>query len=213
MIEYHKNLSLENLFYIDENGIVQEEEWVDCVKFCSYKISNLARLKGKTRIVKYKDGRSRVQQEKIKEQTIAYNGYLHTMLTLNKKNHYMPIHKLVAMTFLGHVPCGQEEVIDHFDNNRLNNLPYNLRLTSSRENNSKKSKTYSSKYVGVRKRENRYYLWEAQIFIKKKSIFLCAVNDEVLASQYYLIALKNIDKYDGNNAKFRTLIKNILKDK
>ena len=46
MIEYYKNLSLENLFYIDENGIVQEEEWKDIPNWEGmYQCSDLGRVK------------------------------------------------------------------------------------------------------------------------------------------------------------------------
>ena len=46
MIEYHKNLSLELLFYINNEGLVCYEEWKDIPGYEGiYQVSNLGRIK------------------------------------------------------------------------------------------------------------------------------------------------------------------------
>lgn len=86
MIEYYKNLSLESLFYINENGLVCLEEWKDVVDYkLIYKISTLGRRKNKS---------GRTQRPRIKEK---YN-----MARLCKKGIYkeMLVHRLVAIAFI-----------------------------------------------------------------------------------------------------------------
>jgi len=61
------------------------------------------------------------------------------------------VHKLVAIHFLNHNPCGYKVVVDHIDGNPLNNHVNNLRLVSSRENINLgyDKKNTTSKYRGV----------------------------------------------------------------
>ena len=53
------------------------------------------------------------------------------------------------MAFFGHVPGGYKIVVDHIDNNRLNNHVSNLQLITQRENSSKDRKNGTSQYTGV----------------------------------------------------------------
>lgn len=47
------------------------------------------------------------------------------------------VHQLMAISFLGHKPNGLSAVVDHIDNNAVNNRLENLQLVSIRENSSK----------------------------------------------------------------------------
>jgi len=46
----------------------------------------------------------------------------------------MKVHSLIAITFLNHIQNGMRSVIDHIDNNRLNNRKNNLRIITNGEN-------------------------------------------------------------------------------
>jgi hypothetical protein len=91
-------------------------------------------------------------------------GYLMVGLLRGGKRKGYLVHVLVAMAFLGHEPNGHNMVVDHIDNDKLNNKLENLQVITQRENLSKDRVGYSSKYVGVCwvKREN---VWKASIYI------------------------------------------------
>ena len=64
-----------------------------------------------------------------------------------KKTHN--IHQVVAIAFLNDIPDGRDIVVDHIDNNKLNNTVKNLQITAHRHNISKDRKNKTSKYSGV----------------------------------------------------------------
>jgi len=121
------------------------------------------------------------------------NGYLIVGLYRNGKHNTRKVHSLVAESFLGHKPCGYSIVIDHKDNDKLNNRAVNLQLISVRENVSKDRRGGTSKYLGVcwGKREGK---WRANIDIDGKTRYLGCFTDELEASKAYQKAL-----YDINN--------------
>jgi hypothetical protein len=179
MIEHYKNLSLENLFYIDEFGVVQEEEWRDIPNFVKlYQASNLGRIKS----FHFKNLKIRIQSD--------CRGYLIVGLTKEKVEYGFGIHQLVAMAFLGHVPCGNTIEVDHKNFKRSDNRLCNLRVITHRENADKKHLKSKSKYVGVGfcKKAKK---WTAHIF-HKKLIYLGRFNDEKSAKKCYDDALKAI---------------------
>lgn len=61
-------------------------------------------------------------------------GYYRVFLSKNSKVKKFWIHSLVAVAFLNHKPSGNTIVVDHIDDNKLNNNTYNLRLISNTEN-------------------------------------------------------------------------------
>tara|TARA_R110002096_G_C14297955_1_gene698197 strand:+ start:181 stop:669 length:489 start_codon:yes stop_codon:yes gene_type:complete len=149
-----------------------------------YKISNLGRVKSFAR-----------EKQIIMRQSLTgvkSKQYMGVNLYLNKKRVKHTIHKLVAMAFLSHKPDGTNKVVvDHIDNNKLNNKLNNLQLISQRENTSKDRKGYSSKYIGVSWNKRRKK-WQSLIQINGVLIFLGMFDNEIEASNTYQLKLKGL---------------------
>ena len=95
-------------------------------------------------------GRVRNAKGLIRKTPLGKRGYYMPNLSKDNKLKNFKVHQLVAMGFLGHVPNGNSGlVVDHIDNNKLNNNLSNLQLITHRENTSKDRKGGYSKYVGV----------------------------------------------------------------
>lgn len=159
---------------------MQNEIWKDIPEYEGlYQVSNLGNVK------------SLISNKILKPNNDMY-GRLYVNLHKNKKSKSKKIHQLVAMAFLGHKPCGYKLVVDHKDNNSLNNHIDNLQLISFRENSSKDKKGYSSKYVGVtwHKRDKK---WTSSILINKKRIYLGYFENEIDAHNAYQNKLKKIN--------------------
>jgi hypothetical protein len=105
------------------------------------------------------------------------------------------VHILVAMGFLGHVIGNGTAglVVDHIDNNPINNRLDNLQIITNRENLSKDKKGGSSKYVGVSwaKANSK---WKSAIRYKDKRIYLGYYTTEEEAHEAYQTALRRIDQ-------------------
>lgn len=131
-------------------------------------------------------------KEKILKPSITGSGYKFVLLSSNGIIKNKMIHQLVAIAFLNHKPCGFELVVDHIDNNRLNNNIENLRIVTNRENCSRKHLKSKSKYVGVcfNKTVNK---WMSSIYIDKKVKNLGYFENEEEANEYYQNALKAIE--------------------
>ena len=132
---------------------------------------------------------------KILKPCLGSRGYYMVRVYKDNKGNTMSIHVLVAMAFLGHKPDGYKIVVDHIDNNKLNNHVSNLQLISNRENTSKDKKNGTSKYTGVTW-YNASNKWLAQIAInsKKKNLGLFETEDE--AHEAYQKALKMLNEGD-----------------
>ena len=146
------------------------EIWKDVICYEGrYKISNHGNL------ISIKNG-------KIKELKGSINnkGYKIYSLNWKKKGLYNVYgsHVLVAMSFLNHQPNGNVGlVVDHIDNNKLNNNLNNLQLLSSRENNVKKG--IGCKYYGVWKSPTTCKSkFTAGIYINKKNVYLGRFENE-----------------------------------
>jgi len=153
---------------------MQKEIWMDVVGYENYyKVSNLGNVKSLDRISTYKyrgndnDIRSRLWGGHIcAQRKTSTQDYLMVLLSLNGKRKLCTVHKLVAMAFLNHIPCGRKLVIDHINEDKLDNNLENLQILTMRENISKSKllKNKTSKYTGVCwKKKNRK--WCASIHI------------------------------------------------
>ena len=121
--------------------------------------------------------------------------YLTVKLYSNKKGITFTVHSLVVLVFLD-FKSNYLKVIDHKDNNPLNNKLDNLQIISQRKNVIKNTNRGSSELVGVSYSEIRGgYL--SNIFYDKKLVFLGVFKSEKTAHITYkneLIRLQNIGK-------------------
>lgn len=158
------------------------EIWKDIPEYEGlYQVSNLGNVKNIQHTVE------RVLKNSLVKGTRYFRVSLCGSLKKENKNN----HQLVAMAFLGHEPNGHKTIVDHINNNPLDNRVENLQLISNRENLSKDKKGYTSKYVGVtyRKDSNK---WSARIRIKDKRIYLGSFESETKAHEAYKKALSNL---------------------
>jgi hypothetical protein len=147
-----------------------------------YEVSNFGNVKSL--------GNDKSRKEKILRPGLSSGRYYLVILTKDGKRKTIKIHILVAMAFLGHVPDGTHKiVVDHIDNNRLNNHLSNLQLITQRENLSKDRKNGTSKHTGVswNKGANK---WRSYIKINGKQKYLGTFTSEEDAAEAYQKALK-----------------------
>lgn len=157
---------------------MEEEIWKELPGYEGfYEVSNLGRVKSFKR---YKKG-------KVLNLSKNDSGYLRVGLRKNNKCKTKKVHQLVAIAFLNHTPCGYKIVIDHIDNDPLNNRLDNLQLITQRENS---SKDRSTEVTGVRKQGENFI---ARIKINGKLLHLGMFPNIEEASLYYKNAVKSIE--------------------
>ena len=120
-------------------------------------------------------------------------GYLSVALHKGSHKKTFLVHQLIAMAFLNHKPNGHDRVVDHIDNNPLNNNIENLQLTSQRHNCTKDKKGYSSKYVGV-SFHSKTGRWVAKIDINGKPTSLGYFTCELAAAKAYNDKLREVNE-------------------
>ena len=118
-------------------------------------------------------------------------------ITINRKRY--GIHCLIFLYHYGYYP----KIIDHIDNNSLNNKIENLREVTRSENNmnSKKQKNTSSKYKGVSWRKGRKH-WKVNICLNGKDKYLGSSKLETEAAKIYN---KSAKKLFGEYAKLNEI--------
>jgi hypothetical protein len=154
------------------------EIWKDIEGYNGYQVSNY----GRVRSLKF-------NKEKLLSLNVANTGYRMVGLHGEKYKRFT-VHSLVAIAFLGHKPNGYKIVVDHIDNNPLNNNVENLQLITNRENISKQ-KPKTSQYTGVSWLKSKKR-WVAQITINRKTIRIGRFKSELEASEAYQNKLKSI---------------------
>jgi hypothetical protein len=93
------------------------------------------------------------------------------------------IHQLIAIAFLKHNINDQNIIVDHINNNGLDNRLENLQLITKRKNQQKDKKPISG-YTGVSfcKQRNK---WRSRIVVNKKTIFIGYFENPLLAKIAY----------------------------
>lgn len=167
-----------------------KEVWKPVIGYeTHYQVSNLGRVKSIERTVTYKDGRVFNYPEKILTPSIEGRGYHAIKLSKSGRAMTHSLHKLIFEAFNGARSEGM--VIDHIDNNPLNNRLDNLQQITQRVNSTKDSwrRPMHSKFVGVTKDKGK---WRANITINGKKKFLGFFPSEQEASDAYQNALKTL---------------------
>lgn len=189
MIEYHKNLSLENLSYINEEGLDCIEEFRDIPDYEGlYQVSDLGRVKSLSRII-LKHGKYPSQsKEKILSLRINKYGYVTLNLYKESVRKTKLAHQLVVAAFLNHVQVGRELVANHINFIRRDNRLENLEIVTQRENTNLKHIKSSSEFTGV-SWDSTKCRWASVIHVDGKRIHIGYFDDELEASNYYENAL------------------------
>lgn len=157
------------------------EEWRKIKGNEDYEISSIGRVKS----LKY-------GKNVILTNSISSSGYYTVGIRENSYTKTKQVHQLVAIEYLNHKPNGFNLVIDHIDNNKLNNRVENLRIVTIRENTNRVHITSSSKYIGVswHKKGNK---WGARIRINGILKHLGFFSNEIEASNTYQNALMKLN--------------------
>ena len=113
------------------------EKWKEVPNYEGrYWVSNLGRVKNESHLLSLG-----LQSGRYHSTTLSKDGVRKSFL----------VHQLVAIAFLNFVPNGNKLIVDHIDNNPLNNNLENLQVITHRQNLSKDKKNKTSKYTGVSK--------------------------------------------------------------
>ena len=161
-MEHYKNLSLEDIVYVDDNGVTCVEQWKDIPEYEGlYRASDLGRIKSleKPRKKSENNPNSFIRERILKG---AGKKYLGCVLYKEGAKKIFPIHHLISITFFGFYPYVGNIVVDHKNNIQKDNRLINLQLISRRHNLIKDSKNTSG-CTGVYYRNNKY---EVKIGIK-----------------------------------------------
>ena len=153
-----------------------------------YEASNWGRVKSLAR--ELSDGRR--WKEKILKPGKS-GGYLTVNLCKDGICKNYQVHQLVAIAFLDHEPNGYKIVVDHKNNNPLDNRLENLNIISHRENISKDRTGCSSKYTGVSWMKSSKK-WIAYITIDGKRKHLGYFINELKASEAYQSVLSLLER-------------------
>jgi len=163
----------------------QQEVWKDIKNYeGSYQASDKGRIKSLSRYVNMRNGKRKIR-ERILLPALDQQGYLH----VNLSGKTIKVHILVCDTFVEEKNPVIKTVVDHMDNDKLNNNATNLQRISQRENCIKDKKGA----VGTWKAKG-YDKWNAAIRIDGKIKYLGHFNSQKQASDSYKKAYQQIQK-------------------
>jgi len=173
-----------------------QEIWKDIPNYEGYyQVSNYGNVKSLDRLIPNRHGSLTFRKGIILKQSKTSHGYMVVSLCFANKQDSFRVNQLVALGFLNHKKYDNNFVVDHINNNKLDNRLENLQLLSHRDNviKSLNKQDAKSKYIGVTKRMNRN-CWRARITFNKKSIHIGDYNSENDAYLAYMNKYNEINK-------------------
>ena len=160
---------------------MENEVWKDIPNYEGlYLVSNLGSVKS-----------LKFNKEKILKKSQGKVGYYVVCLCKDRNIKRFSVHQLVAMAFLGHTPCGYKFVVDHINDNQLDNRVENLQVVTQRYNAHKTQGKSSSKYKGV-SYISKTGKWQSTIYLNKKNKNLGNFTTEEEAHLVYQNKLKEV---------------------
>ena len=183
--------------FLREQEIMHAEIWTDIPGYEGiYQASDLGRVRSLDRITLTSDNKLVPKPGSFLKATINKKGYPICRLYKNGKLKDFPIHQLIARTFLGHISDGTvTRVVDHINDDKLDNRLTNLRIVTNRENVAKNKKSRSG-FTGV-SQHGRLKTWRARIYINGKPDHIGVFATPEEASVAYQKALAELNKSYG----------------
>lgn len=171
----------------------EKEEWRDVPAYEGYyQVSSAGRLRSLDRMVVYSNGREQFYKGRIIVVKAGGNGYRRTTLHMCGKKKTVNIAPLVAITFLGHKPRGNDIVVDHINGVKSDDRLENLRIVTSRSNTTTCFRadkgSLTSRFSGVYWHK-RDLAWVSSITYEGTQVYLGYFNSETEASKAYDKAL------------------------
>jgi hypothetical protein len=180
-MEYYKNLSLEPLFYINEEGLVCQEEFRDVPGYEGlYQASNLGRVKSLKR-ENFNGCKYSKSNDIMMKQSVLKIGYLCVNFSFKSKVKMKYIHRLVVESFIENVE--DKPQVNHKNGIKTDNKIKNLEWATRKENSQHAIK---NNLIKIPKGENhvRSKLIEKEVLeirnrCKNESIKLLAIEYKV----------------------------------
>lgn len=195
---YETKLNIKRKFNINNLVLLENEIWKDIIDF-NYQISNYGRVMNK-------------KINKLLKNCIDKNGYLLVNLSNSGNVKSFKIHNLVWDYFGDKDRSGHTFVVDHIDNDKLNNHITNLQVIPQSLNCQKdvdKTKT-SSKYIGVyyHKKSNRWISYgQRNITMNNQRIYI----GSFLTEEDAYIAIKNLGQSNKSGGINKSMKKKLGK--
>jgi len=186
-IEYYKDLSNNSLNYTNNRGLITKEDWKTVQGFVDYEISDLGRIRTKSRVTFDIIGRSYNRKSKILKQGFNRKGYLQVSIKRDDGLwKTMRPHRLVLSNFL----CPSDLEADHKNRVKWDNRLENLRYCTARENSHFYRNAIPSKsgFIGVTVKDGRFI---ANITIEGNCFYIGSFNSAEEAGYEYNKALFN----------------------
>ena len=112
--------------------MVEEEIWKTYPEYPFIEVSNLGNVRTKDRCVTCKNGVRRLIKGRVLKQRIGHNGYMSVTFSVNGKSVHLRVNRMVAIAFTPNPH--NYPVVNHLDNNRMNNTLSNLEWCTKNAN-------------------------------------------------------------------------------
>ena len=106
--------------------------WIDIPEWDRYQVSEKGDVRSKDMVVNAKGEKTAVRKGRLLTLITKNNGYLCVTLTNGVDRPQIGVHRLVARAFIGECPIGLQVL--HWDGDKTNNCPTNLRYGTQAEN-------------------------------------------------------------------------------